>query len=236
MPETEISQTRAALPAHTIEIGAGPLDAPARDSLGGHPYLDPGQEWPVCFCGERLALFFQLDVPEDIAHFGGDHLLVFHCRDHNEATDASYEGGRLVPRYWDAPQDPYPGPFWRVLLQRRADRPTEEREPSVEARRLTLRPYAETPSARGRGEQTFKVGGTPSWAQGPEEHTCACGADLVYLCQVPEDMEFDVRPGLPEQPYSVGADTYNLFLGNEVYLLACPDHCDPAAVWPVNQN
>jgi hypothetical protein len=49
-------------------------------------------------------------------------------------------------------------------------------------------------------------------------------------------MDFAVHPGLPEQPYSVGADTYNLFLGNEIYLLACPDHCDPAAVWPVNQN
>ncbi|MFF4283890.1 hypothetical protein ACFY0R_01010 [Streptomyces sp. NPDC001633] len=49
-------------------------------------------------------------------------------------------------------------------------------------------------------------------------------------------MEFAVHPGLPEQPYSVGADTYNLFLANEVYLLACPAHCDPAAVWPVNQN
>ncbi|MEV6794926.1 hypothetical protein AB0M87_23710 [Streptomyces sp. NPDC051320] len=47
-------------------------------------------------------------------------------------------------------------------------------------------------------------------------------------------MEFAVHPGLPEQPY--GVDTYNMFLGNEVYLLACPDHCDPAAVWPVNQK
>jgi hypothetical protein len=41
---------------------------------------------------------------------------------------------------------------------------------------------------------------------------------------------------LPEQPYTIHADTYLLFLGNEVYLQACPAHCDPAAVWPVNQN
>ena len=81
----------------------------------------------------------------------------------------------------------------------------------------------------------FKVGGTPSWAQDPEYYRCACGADLMYLCHVPEGMEFAVHPGQPEQPYSLG-DSYGLFLSNEVYLLACPAHCDPAAVWPVNQN
>ncbi|OKJ71126.1 hypothetical protein AMK31_35195 [Streptomyces sp. TSRI0107] len=64
----------------------------------------------------------------------------------------------------------------------------------------------------------------------------ACGADLVYLCQVPEDRDFAVRPGLPEQPYSIRPDTYQLFLGNETCLLAWSAHCDPAAVWPVNQH
>lgn len=144
--------------------------------------------------------------------------------------------GRLVPRYWDAPQSPYPGPFWRILLQRRADLPAAEPEPSICALPLTLRPFDDAPDPRGIGAQGFKLGGTPSWAQGPEYYTCACGAGLEYLCQVPEYTEFAVRPGLPEQPYSVGADTYGLFLGNEVYLMACPAHCDPAAVWPVNQH
>ncbi|MFI2423848.1 hypothetical protein ACH5A7_07045 [Streptomyces sp. NPDC018955] len=31
-------------------------------------------------------------------------------------------------------------------------------------------------------------------------------------------------------------DAYMLFLGNEVYLPACPKRCDPAAVLPVNQS
>ncbi|WP_326657311.1 hypothetical protein [Streptomyces sp. NBC_00385] len=232
----DAGNSRAALPAHAIEVGAGPLDRPVRDSVGGWPFLDPGQEWPVCFCGERLALFFQLDVPADLEPFGGDHLLVFHCGAHNEASDAAFAGGRLVPRYWDAPQPPYPGPFWRILLQRQADLPAAEPEPSVCALPLTLRPFDDAPDPRGIGAQGFKLGGTPSWAQGPEYYTCACGAGLEYLCQVPEYTEFAVRPGLPEQPYSVGADTYGLFLGNEVYLMACPAHCDPAAVWPVNQH
>lgn len=226
-----------ALPAYVIEVGDGPLDGPARDSVGGRPFLDGGQEWPVCFCGEKLALLFQLDVPADLGPFGGDHLLVFHCRAHNDASEPEFAGDRLVPGYWDAPQPPYPGPFWRILLQRQATVfPAAEAEPSVCARPLTLRPFADAPDARGIGAQRFKVGGTPSWAQEPEYFTCACGADLRFLCQVPEGMEFEVRPGLPEQPYSVRADTYGMFLGNEVYLMACPAHCDPAAVWPVNQN
>ncbi|WP_326655555.1 MULTISPECIES: hypothetical protein [unclassified Streptomyces] len=168
-------------------------------------------------------LFFQLDIPLDLEHFGGEHLLVFHCRTHNDASDHQMAAGRLVPRYWDAPQPPYPRPFWRVLLQRHAALPAAETEPSLCALPLTLQPFEDTLNPHGLRAQTFKVGGTPSWAQDPEHYKCACGTDLVYVCQVPEGMEF-------------GADTDGLFLGNEIYLLACPSHCDPAAVWPVNQN
>ncbi|MEV0095475.1 hypothetical protein [Streptomyces sp. NPDC050738] len=228
--------TRAALPAHTIDVGTEPLDRPTRNSVGGWPFLDNSQEWPECFCGERMPLFFQLDIPLDLEPFRGDHLLVFHCRAHNDAAEPELAQGRLVPGYWDAPQLPYPRPFWRVLLQRNAVLPTAEAEPSLCALPLTLRPFVDTPDRRGLGAQAFKVGGTPSWAQDPESYTCACGADLVYLCQVPEGMEFAVRPGAQEQPYSTRAETYGMFLSNEIYLLACPAHCDPAAVWPVNQN
>ncbi|GAA3827601.1 hypothetical protein ACFS5L_30485 [Streptomyces phyllanthi] len=49
-------------------------------------------------------------------------------------------------------------------------------------------------------------------------------------------MEFAVHPGRTEQPYNTREETYGLFLGNLAYLPACPAHCDPAAVWPVNQN
>lgn len=218
--------------AYEVAIGTEPLARPARNSVGGWPFLDPGQDWPECFCGERLVLFFQFDIPSDLGPLGGHHLLVFHCRAHNDASNPRLADGRLVPRYWDAPQPPHPAPFWRVLIQSGGAQPAPEAEPSVRALPLTLRPFTDTP----RGAQTFKVGGTPSWAQGPEFYTCACGADLVYVCQVPEDMEFAVHPGQPEQPDSVGPDAYGLFLGNEVYLLACPERCDPAAVWPVNQN
>ncbi|TVL88684.1 hypothetical protein CD790_30315 [Streptomyces sp. SAJ15] len=220
------------LPAYAVEVGTEPLVRPARNSVGGWPFLDEAQDWPECFCGERMALFFQFDIPWNVEPFGGDHLLVFHCRAHNDASDPQLADGRLVPQYWDAPQPPYPAPFWRVLMQSRAALPAPEAEPSVCALPLTLRPFVDTPV----GVLTFKVGGTPSWAHDPEYYTCACGADLVYVCQVTEGMDFAVHPGQPEQPYSVRADTYWLFLGNEVYLLACPARCDPAAVWPVNQH
>ncbi|WP_158104535.1 hypothetical protein [Amycolatopsis kentuckyensis] len=40
----------------------------------------------------------------------------------------------------------------------------------------------------------------------------------------------------PEQPDTFSSDHYGLCLGNEVYTLACPAHCHPAAAWPVTQN
>ncbi|MET4660569.1 MULTISPECIES: hypothetical protein [Streptomyces] len=218
---------------YKIEIGTEPLDRPARNSVGGWPYFDDGQEWPRCFCGERMALFFQLDVPEDIEFFGGEHLSVFHCAHHNEASDPVTADGRLVPRFWEAPQPPFPGSFWRVLLQRDPGIPEAEPEPAVRALPLTLRPFVD---AHGPFTMFFKVGGTAAWALYPEQYWCACGAELAFVCQVPENWEFGVRPGAPVQPHSVGDDAYLLFLGNEVYLLACPRRCDPAAVLPVNQR
>jgi hypothetical protein len=106
-----------------------------------------------------------------------------------------------------------------VLLQRHEALPMAEPEPSLCALPLTLQPFTDTPDARGRGAQVFKVGGTPSWAQDDEYYRCVCGADLVYVCLVPEGMEFAIHPGQPERPYSLRAETYWLFLGNEVYLL-----------------
>lgn len=220
--------------AYAIGVGVQPLDHPERDSIGGWPFLDVGQGWPACFCGERMVLFFQFDVPGDVEQFGGSHLLVFHCREHNDASGPPDDCGQLAPAFWNAPQPPYPAPFWRVLLQDGSVL-TSQHEPRVQARALTVRRFQDEPDAWGRGAQLFKVGGAPSWAQGAESYQCACGAELRYLCQVPENMEFTTLPDAPEQPYSM-PDAYQLFLGNEVYLLACPKRCDPAAVWPVNQN
>ncbi|HEX2142947.1 MAG TPA: hypothetical protein VHG10_00410 [Glycomyces sp.] len=235
MVEAEVPDVRVGLPAYALEVGTEPLAGPARNSLGGWPFLAEGRDWPECFCGERMALFFQIELPLDLGPFGGDQLAVFHCRIHNDFANPPVAEGRLVDRFWEAAQSPDPGPFWSVLLQRHLTLPAEDVEPLVRALPLMLRAFADELDEYGLGTQEFKVGGAPSWAQDPESYRCACGADLVYLCQVPEDWEFDVYPGSPKQPNGVG-ETFHLFLGNEVYLLACPAHCDPAAVWPVNQN
>ncbi|XHM64972.1 hypothetical protein ACE6JH_33290 [Streptomyces nigra] len=140
-----------------------------------------------------MALFFQFDIPSDLEPFGGDHLLVFHCRAHNDASCPEVVDGRLEPRCWDAPQPGLPGP---VLAgadpepRGAAGSRSRTAHPRVP---LTLRSFEDTPA----GAQTFKVGGAPSWAQRPEFCTCACSADLVYVCQVPENMDFAVHPGQP---------------------------------------
>ncbi|WP_207958241.1 hypothetical protein [Streptomyces sp. YIM 98790] len=238
MTRDEAISQPAPVPAYRAVVGDEPLTGPVRNSVGGWPYLDAGQEWPQCFCGLDLVLYFQFDIPADVEFFGGTHLLVFHCRAHNDAASPELRDGRLVPRYWQAPQPPYPGTFWRILLQDNPS-PTDRPEPHLQPRPLTLTPFTDHPLPWGDeefvGAQEFKVGGIPSWAQGPESYRCACGADLVYLCQVPEDMPFTTRPGSPEQPYG-STDEYCLFLGNEVYLLAYPARCHPAATWPVNQK
>ncbi|WP_322657303.1 hypothetical protein [Streptomyces justiciae] len=233
MSDGGVEEMWAPPPAYRVETGTEPLDRPARNSLGGWPCFDDDQEWPRCFCGERMALFFQLDLPDDIEFFGGEHLSVFHCAHHHDASDPVTADGCLVPRFWEAPQPPFPGSFWRVLLQRDPGVPEAEPEPAVRALPLTLRPFVD---AQRPFDVHFKVGGTAAWAQGPEQYRCACGTEMVFLCQVPEYQEFGVHPGAPVQPYTIRDDAYLLFLGNEVYLLACPARCDPAAVLPVNQH
>ncbi|MFD6325506.1 hypothetical protein ACFWOL_22130 [Streptomyces sp. NPDC058442] len=237
MSEDGLEDEWAPPPEYEIEIGTEPLERPARNSVGGWPYFDDGQEWPRCFCGERMALFFPLDLPDDIEFFGGEHLSVFHCAHHHDAADPVTVGDRadrcLVPRFWEAPQPPFPGSFWRVLLQRDPGAPEAEPEPTVRALPLSLRPFVD---GHGPYEVHFKVGGTAAWPHEAEYYLCACGTELAFVCQVPGDWEFGVHPGSPVQPDSIRDDAYLLFLGNEVYLLACPKRCDPAAVLPVSQR
>jgi hypothetical protein len=212
-------------------------DEPAgdgRDTVGGRPVLAPGQDWPLCHCGQRMIFFFQVDIPDDVAAFGGDHLLVFQCPKHNDACFPPATA-RLPARYWDRPPPPNE-PFWRILVDRGGTQPHIDADPYLQPRRLVLRRTNEVLNEYGNGQRHFKLGGTPSWAQDPERYECACGAELAFVCQVPEDFAFDTLPGQAAQPGWYRSKDYALFLGNEVYILACPAHCDPAAAWPVNQN
>jgi hypothetical protein len=219
---------------YLIEITSTPAVAGDRNTVGGWPILDPGQPWPACQCGTRMVLFFQFDVPSDIPVFGGDHLLAFQCPTHNEACFGP-RGAQLPPRYWEQPPPPNELAFWRFLRQRAAVTAAVA-DPYLQPRRLTLTRGEEVSNEYGKGTWAFKVGGLAAWSQDPEHYRCSCGSDLAFLGQVPEDFGFPKQPEADEQNDSFSSDEYCMFLGNDVYLLACPARCDPAAVWPVNQN
>ncbi|SBT51115.1 hypothetical protein [Micromonospora auratinigra] len=218
---------------YRIEITSTPAVAGDRNTVGGWPLLDADQPWPVCECGSRMALFFQLDVPADIPTFGGEHLLAFQCPRHNDACLPTAE--RLPPRYWEQPPAPNELAFWRVLLQR-AGVPADTADPYLQPLRLSLAAAEERHGKGSAGVWAFKVGGRPVWSQEAEHYRCACGSDLAFLLQVPENFGFPKRPEAAEQVDTFNGNEYGMFLGNDVYLLACPARCDPAAVWPVNQN
>jgi hypothetical protein len=169
-----------------------------------------------------MVFFFQVDIPDGVRNFGGDHLLVFQCPTHD---DVAVGPSQLPERFWDE------DPFWRILI-RRSGTPAPDADPYVEGHRLVLRPDTEVVDEYGRGSPGFKLGGFPSWAQNPEHYRCACGTDLAFVVQVPENFGFDMWPMKAPQ----SDDQVQLFLGNEVYILACPAHCHPGAAWPVLQN
>ncbi|MFC9896477.1 hypothetical protein ACFVMC_22545 [Nocardia sp. NPDC127579] len=206
-----------------------------RDTIGGWPMLDPGQQWPECGCGTRMALHFQLEIPADIPYFGGDQLLVFYCP---RESDISYSAESQLPeRYWDQP----PGSdsvFWRILLQRNGA-PHPEADPYFLPRRLALRSADRDIVADPGGvPQAFTIGGAPVWLQRAEHYRCACGADLAFLGQIDEGFTFSefARPELEDDEDGFEGLDDGLFLGNEVYLFACPAHCNPAATWVACQN
>ena len=203
-----------------------PAVAGDRNTAGGWPILAPGLSWPDCTCGARMAFFFQIDVPDDIPVFGGEHLLMFQCPVHNEAAFGPVQ---LPDRYWETPQGGYDMAHWRILRHRGGV--------VAESADEYLRPLRLELTAVGPDhEWAFRVGGEPAWAQSEESYLCACGADLKFLVQIPENYGFPKRPEVPEQDATFSSDDYGLLLGNMIYILACPNSCDPAAAWPVNQN
>jgi hypothetical protein len=90
-------------------IGFEPADSSRklRNSIGGHPYLRKGTDWPVCSCGRRMNLYLQFGIR---AAFGlpfetGSHLAVFMCEADSQLTDDLTERKRsrnqLRKNYWD---------------------------------------------------------------------------------------------------------------------------------------
>jgi hypothetical protein len=179
-------------------------------------------------------------LPDDSAPFkAGSRLQIFACRQHDDIAGTIYSdygrftaasgSQRLPENYWDISD----GHYLIRLLPPDAAVVAGRAESRLALRNLQQAPAQDSIS---QPRTSFKLFGHPSWAQDPEEHVCCCGAGMKLLMQVPANFGFDMVPGSPEQPSSFSHSHYALFLGNELYLLACTAQCHPLALWPVLQN
>ena len=213
-----------------------------RGFLGGTPLLLADESWPKCrMCGEELVHFLDVELPEGSAPFQpGSRLQIFACRQHDDIAgtiysdygrfEAAARSQQLPERYWDISDGHY---LLRLLPPGTAMTAADHPEPRLALQSLRLQRAAD---AEADPRQSLKLLGHPSWAQDAAHHLCSCGASLKLLLQVPALTPFAMTPGAPAQPNSFSNENYALFLGNELYLLACPRQCHPQALWPVLQN
>jgi hypothetical protein len=213
----------------------------SRGFIGGTPALPEGSSWPSCgICGKELIHFVEIELPDGSAPFiASSRLQVFACREHDDIAGTIYSDynrfshasmTRQLPQsYWEISDGHY---FIRLLPPG-----TSIARAQVEIKLTTqnLGFVRKEDSTDGR-LLAFKLLGHPSWAQDPEEHVCSCGAPMQLLLQIPEGFGFDMAPDAPPQPNSFSNRQYSLFLGNELYLLACTSQCHPRALWPVLQH
>jgi uncharacterized protein YwqG len=212
----------------------------ARNSVGGYPVFSKDQEWPVCkLCDEKMVLFFQMDLAEkfQLPFKPNSHLLLFMCRKDDEPVWGENRKGPLPENYMETEH-------YRIILNPPDIQEKQDgTETSLVYSELTFEEINETIQTVGPererfdiGEQLFKVGGLPSWTQDPEEHTCTCGAEMKFICQVPQDFNFSKEEGAESQTSSYSKTHYNIFLGNEAYIFACEKQCNPLATLVVCQS
>jgi hypothetical protein len=227
-----------------------------RDGFGGRPYLRDGK-WPVCTheavlkdvvddkptyapctrLGQPMTHFLRFDIRAEwqTPFAAGSHFSLFHCVACADAfippTDRPppwqmparfWESTEIVGRHcnygwWYAALEPPGAPLVRAASA----------EPLLVEQSLAfVRDDDKLPS----------VGGKPRWLQGAEGYVCPCGAAMALVVQLPENFPFPTTPGAPEQRGTYSKKRYKLFLGNAVYMFACPKGCDPRSVLPVNQS
>ncbi|MBW3596765.1 MAG: hypothetical protein KY475_05755 [Planctomycetes bacterium] len=207
--------------------------------IGGRPELPAGSDWPRCrMCDAEMVAFIDLVLPErESSPFpSGSRLQVFQCREHSDIAGtiysdyAAFDAASLV--------DALPAEYWNVTdghyllrLLPPGEKTSAVRVESSLAAQFILASPIENDAADG-----FKLFGEPYWLQDAESHTCSCGAAMKLLLQVPENLGFPMAAGAPEQQESFSKTEYCLFLGNQLYLLACTRQCHPLALWPVLQN
>ncbi len=206
------------------------VNAGSRDSIGGGALLKSDSQSPVCrICGERMLLFFQFDIKgEFLLPFKvGSHLVVMMCPHCNEIPSFSYlSGGRLPPEYWNSTE----GHFYAALFLPESRLIEVQAMPYLQSFGLTFQ------QNRPSKSDLLRVGGEPFWLQDSLEFVCSCGTHMQMICQLSENFAFPKVPDAPEQPDGSSVNDYCLFLGNEVYVFACPNQCNERAVWIAVQS
>jgi hypothetical protein len=97
---------------HRVEFQPADPSEKLRDSIGGHPYLPKGMEYPTCSCGRRMNLYFQFGVREEfgLPYQAGSQFAAFMCETCNDQAQTLHdfftnETGRfqdqLRANYWD---------------------------------------------------------------------------------------------------------------------------------------
>ncbi|ODA30055.1 hypothetical protein A6X21_06875 [Planctopirus hydrillae] len=179
-----------------------------------------------------MLLFLQFDIDPrwSMPFEDGSHFLLFMCPLCNEIPSfAAYSGGQLSGDYWSRTE----GHYFACLSKAGSSESIRLAEAILIAKELFFEPLKDVAEHL---PDTIRLGGEPFWLQEPEPVICSCGSNMVLISQIAENYGFDKQPGAPEQPDSFSANQYCLFLGNEVYIFACPRQCDSRAVWVTVQG
>jgi len=219
---------------HLVSVTDRKADTNCRDTVGGSPFMPHGESVPRCrICDAQMVLFFQFDIRSEfeIPFKMGSHLLVFMCPTHNEPPNLSsiYNDSPLPMSYWDADE----GHFVLLLFSPTNLISNGQLDEYIEPYTLTFDHATEDVEEFDEfdvGSYDFKVGGVPGWMNYCIEKKCTCGGEMSFICQTPDGFGFKQTTNAPEQPDSFSITKYCLFLGNQVYILACNRQCDPRAV------
>lgn len=225
---------------HLISVTNTNADPSCRNTVGGVPFMPAGVSVPRCrICNAPMVLFFQMDIQAEfeIPFEDGSHLLIFMCPTHNEATGLAslYNDVPLPDQYWQSDEGHY-ALFLFPPCQLQNDGHMDEHIESFQVTFDRALEEVQTFEDFDVGSYCFKVGGVPGWMNYCVDKRCTCGGKMSFVCQIPDGFGFKKIPTAPEQPDSFSASEYCLFLGNQVYVLACELQCNPRAVIAVCDN
>ncbi|PQO36472.1 hypothetical protein C5Y97_12290 [Blastopirellula marina] len=226
---------------HLIHVTDRSAGGDCRDSVGGSPFLPAGATVPRCrLCEQPMVLFFQFDVHEDfgVPFQAGSHFLAFMCPKHNDAAwlEEAYNDSPLPAEFWNGDS----GHYAFLLYPPGVLQSDGQLDPYIAPYELEFSAATEAIEqdigfARGSTD-AFKIGGLPGWLNYAPDKRCACGGQMTFLCQVPENFGFRKLPEAAEQPDGFSSDEYGLLLGNMVFVLGCDRQCDPRAMIAICDN